>query len=623
MPQSRITRWFGKPNCLLAAGLALWLVPIGFGLLEDYLYSGLIVVHGFGLVLGVLLGLGFRRLARRQTLAGAVAVIVVALSCCWLLRAHLYGAVWLAAFTVASLAWTLLRTATPTAAAIGLAAWLFLVSTHGAFYSGTWFYYSPDWHPSGWWSGAAWCVLGVLAGFCIGKSAHIREQLSIVRTRPRYAVRAALLVIGAALAITPTAVLVHHNRPPRISVPGQRLIRVNSSSDFLSIGRRISAPFRGGSLLLFKDVQEWPPSQLKDVSRLTTPALPHFRRALVKPYLCIHKPWSWERTRHRSTYDTCEGAIKQALLAQSELHRRRWEYGEAARCALDCVEFGVVLGHGQRAESTEEYERGGLEQFCRLLDELSPSELANAADRLDRITARREPLTDRLREAARRRAEDSVRWYRNDHIRLWSLEPWVWFDGCDGCGWKSNLLRLWEVFADKEATICLNMAYDQAVIQALRGPYTCTPRLPALRWPRLNRFEWDGPAECWMVARTRARMLVVQTEVAIRRYRADHHSPPRTLSDLVPAYLPSVPIDPCRPGHPLCYALRVHGRKCVPYSVGPEMKDDGCRADDISLKSIMPRPPSRNPLEPPPGPSPPPAGASQGEGEPTPISHED
>jgi hypothetical protein len=46
------------------------------------------------------------------------------------------------------------------------------------------------------------------------------------------------------------------------------------------------------------------------------------------------------------------------------------------------------------------------------------------------------------------------------------------------------------------------------------------------------------------------------------------------LNDLVPRYLPAIPIDPLDPdGDPLRY--RLNGDKCVVYSVGPNRVDDG------------------------------------------------
>jgi hypothetical protein len=61
--------------------------------------------------------------------------------------------------------------------------------------------------------------------------------------------------------------------------------------------------------------------------------------------------------------------------------------------------------------------------------------------------------------------------------------------------------------------------------------------------------------------------------VAVERYRRDHGDQlPRSLEDLVPAYLEAVPIDPYSE-RPLLY--RADDAGYTIYSVGPDLKDDG------------------------------------------------
>lgn len=64
---------------------------------------------------------------------------------------------------------------------------------------------------------------------------------------------------------------------------------------------------------------------------------------------------------------------------------------------------------------------------------------------------------------------------------------------------------------------------------------------------------------------------LLQTHVAIRMFQSDFGRLPVNLSELVPAYLASSPVDPN--SLPLCY--RVAGEEFVLYSVGWDKKDDG------------------------------------------------
>src|SRR5262249_12527237 len=62
--------------------------------------------------------------------------------------------------------------------------------------------------------------------------------------------------------------------------------------------------------------------------------------------------------------------------------------------------------------------------------------------------------------------------------------------------------------------------------------------------------------------------------LAIRLYEVDHGTAPTMLDQLVPKYLPAVPIDPFAPdGHTLRY-LATPGAEAV-YSVGENGRDDG------------------------------------------------
>ncbi len=65
--------------------------------------------------------------------------------------------------------------------------------------------------------------------------------------------------------------------------------------------------------------------------------------------------------------------------------------------------------------------------------------------------------------------------------------------------------------------------------------------------------------------------------IALARYRADHHRYPNTLAELLPDYLPALPLDPVD-GQPLRYLLTPTGP--VLYSLGFDEDDDQGRATE-------------------------------------------
>ena len=82
--------------------------------------------------------------------------------------------------------------------------------------------------------------------------------------------------------------------------------------------------------------------------------------------------------------------------------------------------------------------------------------------------------------------------------------------------------------------------------------------------------------------RSRARLRLLTCELALRQYRLEHGSEPAKLADLVPDYLPELPIDPFS-GRPLRYQPDPTGHRL--YSVWPDGVDDGGKAIQEQLAS--------------------------------------
>ncbi len=84
--------------------------------------------------------------------------------------------------------------------------------------------------------------------------------------------------------------------------------------------------------------------------------------------------------------------------------------------------------------------------------------------------------------------------------------------------------------------------------------------------------------------RARADWQIVRCGLALCAYKTTHGSYPKTLDDLIPAYLSDSPFDQYN-GEPLHYKTVDSGFKL--YSVGKNLKDDGGEssypADDISI----------------------------------------
>jgi hypothetical protein len=79
----------------------------------------------------------------------------------------------------------------------------------------------------------------------------------------------------------------------------------------------------------------------------------------------------------------------------------------------------------------------------------------------------------------------------------------------------------------------------------------------------------------------------VRVVVALEQYRRDHGEQlPDTLENLVPAYVPSIPVDPFSGGHLL---LHKEARGYSVYSVGRNRRDDGAKDVDGTFEIVFPK----------------------------------
>lgn len=79
-----------------------------------------------------------------------------------------------------------------------------------------------------------------------------------------------------------------------------------------------------------------------------------------------------------------------------------------------------------------------------------------------------------------------------------------------------------------------------------------------------------------------AQVRMAQTALAVERFRLLNHRLPETLSELVPQFVPLIPIDPCD-GQPLRFKLLEKGYSI--YSVGKDGEDNGGRERPADAKS--------------------------------------
>jgi hypothetical protein len=129
------------------------------------------------------------------------------------------------------------------------------------------------------------------------------------------------------------------------------------------------------------------------------------------------------------------------------------------------------------------------------------------------------------------------------------------------------LEKQWQEEVDRPAPLLIRLGYRPA---------------PSLRLD-VVKLTWDDKELAKVLFFTWSRVMhkaadfhalqrLGQVAVALRLYRHEHGRYPETLEELVPKYLPSLPVDPFD-GKPLRYKRLAKGFKV--WSVGWDMKDDG------------------------------------------------
>lgn len=81
-----------------------------------------------------------------------------------------------------------------------------------------------------------------------------------------------------------------------------------------------------------------------------------------------------------------------------------------------------------------------------------------------------------------------------------------------------------------------------------------------------------GRVACQVILEFEAERRMLLTDIARSRFELDHGETPNSVGQLVPAYLPSAPVDPMD-GRPIRYRLGAMGEPVI-YSVGPDCRDD-------------------------------------------------
>ncbi|MGC4045561.1 MAG: hypothetical protein QM758_17350 [Armatimonas sp.] len=254
---------------------------------------------------------------------------------------------------------------------------------------------------------------------------------------------------------------------------------------------------------------------------------------------------------------------------------------EAMRCALDCIEVGVMVPRGGNFEDRQdgsEYEtKGG--QLAWFLTGIVEVKTARAAvTRLERIEARRWPLAESLRvELQADNFKDELSLFRAGPVYAWekmTVDSTAEAEPPTGqAEHKSDFRDFWRrAQAVYYGPQWVAYSCDDCVRRAQarfdspwhpdRPDHILETGYSIAGYRNFEMAEYFNRAQC----------ALLRTSLARYAYEREYGAPPRSLGKLVSAgYLKAVPVDPFSPVRaPLRY--KPDGTL---WSVGPDAKDDG------------------------------------------------
>ena len=270
-------------------------------------------------------------------------------------------------------------------------------------------------------------------------------------------------------------------------------------------------------------------------------------------------------------------ATARALAGKAGYEAISGQAGKAADTLLDVLEADAVLPRGGEmltgmiALSCDEI---GTRPLEALIPKLSDVELANLAKRLEVIAAKRVPYADIVAEEGNIHAALTLEFLRQpDHRGLpFSIKEVAGYAN-SARSWQERMAAMQLMVISKEAIVRHQQDYFKALTAEAEQPYAGPSRVATGDNPLLSIFARRFATSCAYFVSMEAVGSIIRVEVALERYKRAQGRYPSALTQLMPAYLQTVPLDPCI-NAPLHYQAAQDGQDYVLYSVGADQKDD-------------------------------------------------
>jgi hypothetical protein len=374
-----------------------------------------------------------------------------------------------------------------------------------------------------------------------------------------------------------------NNRPIRFVVPPStiKMPKDNGWDNFMQASNLAKTIHHMGPLSDPSPNPVWTLPKYEAFMKANAPVFAEIRVGLKKECVC---PPQTDRMNPGFHWLAGQRECARTLMGESKYYELIGKPGKAMDSRLDCIDLGVTAPRGGvliTALVGVAIESIGAKDISPVLNKLEPDDLARAAQRIDRIKKKRAPYGDFVREEGRM----SVRLLSTMFSKGNPVSNVMAFgaasSGAPSTGFSVDdaLIGVKFAFANKNAMARQSWMYYDSLAKELNGPYTGKSKTPVPNDPLIQMLSPVMIRAQQSYVRNETLLVLIEAEVALRRYRADRGRYPGRLDELAPTYLKTVPIDPFGQGKPLRYKAVSGGKNFLLYSIGMNMKDDGGRFD--------------------------------------------
>jgi hypothetical protein len=325
----------------------------------------------------------------------------------------------------------------------------------------------------------------------------------------------------------------------------------------------------------------YPPSLQYATLRVVAPHLRMMRKGLAYSYA-----YPQDRAHPNMVVYPSYRELARLLRLQGSVAARQGDWNGAINSYIDCIKLGILVPHGSPVVGEElgsSCEYIGRMDIWPVITHLSYDQAQKVKLQLVNLESQREPYLVAQTESK----------YSGQAMLQGYFKSADWADELAYAQAKymddSKRPSDYEIHAlafrlnveGKRAVYNQFTNYQDAVIEAVSKPYKANARVKdvpldavtAFYYPRfgIDPYSANQYYRAWfMDSQTQNQMLIVA--LALRQYWLTNHAYPKSLADLTPKYLSTVPSDPFAPSRPLQYSQL--GPSYRIYSVGPDGKDN-------------------------------------------------